>query len=232
MDFLPAAAPPAIVLATLNAKFIHASLGLRCLLANMDLHGGPGLRALTQLREFTIGQRPIQIAEELLALNPRVIGLGVYIWNVVETTQLVRLLKTLRPDIKIVLGGPEVSFETGEQEICRLADHVITGWGDVSFPKLCRALLDGPAPLMKIIPGEQPPLAELALPYGEYTAQDLAKRLFYVEASRGCPFKCEFCLSSLDKPPGRLSWTASWPRWKRCTSAAHATLNLWIARST
>ncbi|MCX7256218.1 MAG: DUF4080 domain-containing protein [Polaromonas sp.] len=199
MDFLPAVTPPAIVLATLNAKFIHASLGLRCLLANMDLHGGPGLRARTQLREFTIGQRPIQIAEELLALAPRVIGLGVYIWNTVETTQLVRLLKALRPDIKIVLGGPEVSFETGEQEICRLADHVITGWGDVSFPKLCRALLDGPAPLMKIIPGEQPPLSELALPYNEYTAQDLAKRLLYVEASRGCPFKCEFCLSSLDK---------------------------------
>lgn len=199
MDLLPAVTPPAIVLATLNAKYIHASLGLRCLLANMDSHGGPGLRALTQLREFTIVQRPVQIAEELLALAPRVIGLGVYIWNVVETTQLVRLLKALRPDIKIVLGGPEVSFETGEQEICRLADHVITGWGDVSFPKLCRALLDGPAPLMKIIPGEQPPLAELALPYSEYTAQDLAKRLLYVEASRGCPFKCEFCLSSLDK---------------------------------
>ena len=199
MDFLPAVTPPAIVLATLNAKYIHASLGLRCLLANMDLHGGPGLRVLTQLREFTIVQRPVQIAEALLALNPRVIGLGVYIWNTVETTQLVRLLKALRPDIKIVLGGPEVSFETGEQEICRLADHVITGWGDVSFPKLCRALLDGPPPLMKIIPGEQPPLAELALPYSEYTAQDLAKRLLYVEASRGCPFKCEFCLSSLDK---------------------------------
>lgn len=199
MDFLPAATPPAIVLATLNAKYIHASLGLRCLLANIDLHGGPGLRERTQLREFTIGQRPVQIAEELLALAPRVIGLGVYIWNVVETTQLVRLLKALRPDIKIVLGGPEVSHETGEQEICRLADHVITGWGDVSFPKLCRALLDGPAPLMKIIPGEQPPLAELALPYREYTDEDLKKRLLYVEASRGCPFKCEFCLSSLDK---------------------------------
>ena len=110
-----------------------------------------------------------------------------------------RLLKTLRPDIKIVLGGPEVSFEVDSQEICRLADHVITGWGDVSFPKLCRALLDGPQPLMKVIAGEQPPLAELALPYHEYTTQDLAKRLLYVEASRGCPFKCEFCLSSLDK---------------------------------
>ena len=190
---------PAIVLATLNAKYIHASLGLRCLLANLDRHGGAGLRAVTQLREFTIGQRPVQIVESLLALEPRIIGLGVYIWNVVETTQVVRLLKTLRPDIKVVLGGPEVSFETGEQDICRLADHVVTGWGDVSFPKLCRALLDGPQPLMKVIAGEQPPLDALALPYGEYTDEDLARRLLYVEASRGCPFKCEFCLSSLDK---------------------------------
>ena len=199
-SFVPTAA---IVLATLNAKYIHASLGLRCLLANMDLHGGPGLRAQTQLREFVIGQRSVQIVEDLLALNPRVIGLGVYIWNVVETTQVVRLLKALRPDITVVLGGPEVSFEVDSQEICRLADHVITGWGDVTFPKLCRALLKlpggGPQPLMKVVPGEQPPLAELALPYHEYTGEDLANRLLYVEASRGCPFKCEFCLSSLDK---------------------------------
>ena len=165
----------------------------------MDQHGGLGLRAQTQLREFVIQQRPTQIVEELLALEPKVIGLGIYIWNVVETTQVVRLLKALRPDIKVVLGGPEVSFETDSQEICRLADHVITGWGDVSFPKLCRALIDGPKPLMKIIAGEQPALEKLALPYQEYTAEDLAKRLLYVEASRGCPFKCEFCLSSLDK---------------------------------
>ncbi len=191
--------PSAIVLATLNAKYIHASLGLRYLLANMDVHGGAGLQAQTQLREFVIAQPPLSIVEQLLALNPKVIGLGVYIWNVVQTTQVVQLLKALRPDIKIVLGGPEVSFETDSQEICRLADHVVTGWGDVSFPKLCRALLDGPQPLMKVIAGEQPPLDAIALPYNEYTSEDLANRLLYVEASRGCPFKCEFCLSSLDK---------------------------------
>ncbi|WP_332778167.1 B12-binding domain-containing radical SAM protein [Polaromonas sp.] len=195
----PALARPRIVLATLNAKYIHASLGLRCLAANMDAHGGAGLREQTQLREFVIQQRPTQIVEELLALQPEVVGLGIYIWNVVETTQVVRLLKTLRPDIKVVLGGPEVSHEVEQQEICRLADHVITGWGDVSFPKLCRALLDGPKPLMKVIAGEQPALGELVLPYRDYTDEDLAKRLLYVEASRGCPFKCEFCLSSLDK---------------------------------
>lgn len=190
----PPASPARIILATLNAKYIHASLGLRYLLAHMDAHGGAGLRAQTQLREFVIGQPPTRIVEVLLALKPEVIGLGVYIWNVVEITQVVRLLKTLRPDIKIVLGGPEVSHELAQQEIFRLADHVITGWGDVSFPRLCRALLDGPKPLMKAIAGEQPALSELALPYTDYSDEDLARRLLYVEASRGCPFKCEFCL--------------------------------------
>ncbi len=198
---------PEILLATLNAKFIHASLGLRCLLANMDRHGAPGLRASTALREYVIEQRPIDVVADLLgtdtAQRPRIIGFGVYIWNVVETTAVVRLLKALEPEIKLILGGPEVSYETEEQPICQLADHTITGWGDVSFAKLCATLLDGSptqrAVLPKIIAGAQPDLAEIALPYAEYTDADLAHRLLYVEASRGCPFKCEFCLSSLDK---------------------------------
>lgn len=188
-----------IVLSTLNAKYIHASLGLRYLLANMARHGGADLRARCVLREFTIARAPQQIVDELLALNPAIVGFGVYIWNVTQTTEVLRLLKRQAPGIKVVLGGPEVSHEVEQQAIVALADHVITGWGDVSFPKLCRALLEGPQPLMKIIPGEQPPLDEIALPYAEYSDDDLAHRLLYVEASRGCPFKCEFCLSSLDK---------------------------------
>lgn len=191
--------PAAIVLCTLNAKYIHASLGLRYLLANMDRHGGAGLRGRTVLREYTIAREPQAIVDELLALQPAVVGFGVYIWNVTQTAEVVRRLKQRAPDIKIVLGGPEVSHEVEQQAITQLADHVITGWGDVSFPRLCRALLQGPPPLMKVIPGEQPPLDQIALPYAEYSDDDLAHRLLYVEASRGCPFKCEFCLSSLDK---------------------------------
>lgn len=203
-------APPAIVLATLNAKYIHASLGLRYLLANMG-----ELKAQTVLAEFTIA-RPVQAVVEALLDTlgepapgaVQIVGLGVYIWNVTQTTEVVHLLKAARPEVRVVLGGPEVSHEVHEQAIVQLADFVITGWGDVSFPKLCRALLRGPTPLMKIIPGEQPPLDAIALPYAEYSEADLAHRLLYVEASRGCPFKCEFCLSSLDKTAWAFELTA------------------------
>ena len=196
---------PRIVLATLNARYIHASLGLRYLLANLDRYGGLGLRNLTQLREYTISRPAQEVVADLLATlgdatgAVQIVGFGVYIWNVTQTLAVLRLLKAARPDIKVVLGGPEVSHETQQQPITTLADFVITGWGDVSFAKLCRALIHGPQPLMKIIAGEQPDLADITLPYAEYSEADLAHRLLYVEASRGCPFKCEFCLSSLDK---------------------------------
>ena len=195
------ALPPRVVLCTLNAKYIHASLGLRYLLANMG-----SLRNCTVLREFTTQRDVHAVASDLVRLfgppqgvQLQVLGLGVYIWNVLQTTALVRLLRVLRPGLKIVLGGPEVSHETDGQDIVALADHVVTGWGDVSFAALCRALINGPKPLMKVIAGEQPPLAQISLPYHEYDQNDLAHRTLYVEASRGCPFKCEFCLSSLDK---------------------------------
>jgi hypothetical protein len=157
---------PQIILCTLNAKYIHASLGLRYLLANMAHHGSPALREKTSLREFTLARPLAEIVDTLLGDlaegapgQTQIIGFGVYIWNVRATTEVVRQLKARRPDLKIVLGGPEVSHEWEDQAIVRLADHLITGWGDISFPKLCRALLDGPPPLMKVIPGEQPALS-------------------------------------------------------------------------
>jgi radical SAM superfamily enzyme YgiQ (UPF0313 family) len=203
----PAANPPTIILTTLNAKYIHASLGLRYLLANMG-----DLRPHTVLREFTIARTARDVVDDLLLILdkatpvdpnhpccPQIIGFGVYIWNVLQTTAVLRLLKATRPNISVILGGPEVSHETLEQEITQLADHVITGWGDISFPKLCRALVHGPRPLTKLITGEQPDLDQIVFPYAEYSDADLAHRVVYVEASRGCPFKCEFCLSALDK---------------------------------
>lgn len=184
----------AIVLSTLNARFIHSSLGLRCLLANLG-----ELRAETALAEFIITDRPAEIAEKLLALNPRIVGLGVYIWNVEETTRLVAVLKAVRPELVVVLGGPEVSHEWEDQPIARLADYIVGGPGDLAFPRLCRDILSGTPPAGRFIRAETPDLRGLELPYAYYDERDIAHRLIYVEASRGCPFKCEFCLSALDR---------------------------------
>ncbi len=185
---------PSIVLATLNARYAHASLGLRYLRANLG-----ALRDDSAVAEFILGARTEEVVEKLLALAPRIVGFGVYIWNVEETTKIVAALKAVAPEVVVVLGGPEVSHEVEAQPICRLADYVVTGWGDVTFAALCRQILDGPRPLMKVHAGAQPPLAEIAPPYDEYTDEDVRHRYLYVEASRGCPFKCEFCLSALDK---------------------------------
>lgn len=187
-----------ILLSTLNARYSHASLGLRYLYANMG-----ELQAQTHLQEFVIGAKTTDLVEKLLSWQKSdeklIIGFGVYIWNVEETTRLVALLKRVAPEVVIVLGGPEVSHETEQQEIVKLADYVITGWGDVSFPELCQQILNGPKILMKVHAGVQASLAELKLPYEYYSDHDIAHRTLYVEASRGCPFKCEFCLSALDK---------------------------------
>jgi radical SAM superfamily enzyme YgiQ (UPF0313 family) len=137
---------PDIVLATLNAKHLHTAFGLRYLLANLD-----ELRSRTALLEFDLGQRPLDIVEALLAHQPRIIGLGVYIWNGRESLEVVTLLKRLRPRITLVLGGPEVSYETADQPICRLADFVLTGEADLAFPMLCRQILENRAPAERIL---------------------------------------------------------------------------------
>ena len=191
-----------IVLTTLNAKYIHAAFGLRYLLANLG-----DLRPRAALLEFDINQRPLDIAEMLLVREPKIIGFGVYIWNVEQTTEVIAAIKRLHPEIKIILGGPEVSYETEGQLIVQLADHVITGEADFKFAEVCRELLKAgstesrPAiDFPKTIPAGLPEFSQIVLPYDFYTDDDLGHRIIYVEASRGCPFTCEFCLSSLDIP--------------------------------
>jgi radical SAM superfamily enzyme YgiQ (UPF0313 family) len=182
-----------IILATLNAKYIHSAFGLRYLFANL----GP-LQPQARLLEFDINQRPLDIAERILAEEPRIVGLGVYIWNVAPTTQVIAILKRLRPHLRVIIGGPEVSHETEGQPAVQMADHVIVGEADREFAEVCATILTGAAPGSKVIRPALPDLKCLTLPYEHYTDADIEHRVVYVEASRGCPFSCEFCLSSLD----------------------------------
>ena len=174
-----------IVLTTLNAKYIHAAFGLRYLMANLG-----ALQPRACLVEFDINQRPLDIAEVLLARAPRIIGFGIYIWNVTETLEVVSAIRRVSPETTIILGGPEVSYEWETQPIVALADYVITGEADLKFAEVCGQLLRGEKPATKIIPAELPDVTRLALPYDLYNDDDIAHRVIYVEASRGCPFTC------------------------------------------
>ncbi len=173
---------------------MHSAFGLRYLYANLA-----ELKSSACIEEFTIQQRPIDIVEKLLKYQPTIIGIGVYIWNIAEVTKTVELIKQISPQTIIVLGGPEVSHLPDKPAVVDIVDYVLMGAAEKSFRELCQLILSGNRPLERVMQSDELPLDQLQLPYEYYSDDDIKNRLIYVEASRGCPFKCEFCLSSLDK---------------------------------
>lgn len=196
-----------IILSTLNAKYIHTNLALRYLKGALL----PAYNA--EMVEYTIKDPAFNIVSDLFQKNPDVVGFSCYIWNIEETIKVIRMLRTVMPDVKIILGGPEVSYDVHDwlRKIPEI-DFIVMGEGEVSIVELIEHI-DGKRPLedvrgicflkdgkMKI--HAQPPkvdLRELPSPFRfEEDKSELGKRIQYIETSRGCPFSCQFCLSSIE----------------------------------
>ncbi|GED16199.1 B12-binding domain-containing radical SAM protein [Aneurinibacillus migulanus] len=196
-----------VLVTTLNAKYIHTSLALRYLKAfcQDDFK--------VELTEYTIKDPAMNVVSDLFQRKPDVIGFSCYIWNIEETIQIISMLKKVMPEVKVVLGGPEVSYDV-EYWMNRLSDidFIVVGEGEETFHHL-----------LKEIEGEQkyhfvygvayrkngetiinPPRPKLDLNripspfYFKEDMQSLGNRVTYFETSRGCPFSCQFCLSSIE----------------------------------
>lgn len=194
-----------IVLSTLNAKYIHTSLALRWLyVANKD-------RFDIHFREYTIKEDIQKIADELLLANCDILGLSVYIWNVTQIQTLISLLKQKKPELIIIAGGPEVTYEPEHFLNSWQIDYVISGEGEFVLGELLSAIIENkniniPGVSSRnsisktVVKADLSKLAQLPTPYQlEQDKDDLKNRLVYFETSRGCPYQCQYCLSSLEK---------------------------------
>lgn len=193
-----------ILLVALNAKYSHTNLALRYL--------REGIRAdfpNNLLLEFSINDHLERIAGEIYQAKADVVGFSCYIWNLKEVMAIIRHLRPVCPNVKFVIGGPEVSFEAEEF----LSEHpevdaLVIGEGERSFLELLKTWQDGrdfsdvlgiawrerDKIVLNPICQNPPNLNELPFPYAE--VEDFTGRLVYVETTRGCPFNCQYCLSS------------------------------------
>lgn len=196
-----------VVLSTLNSKFIHSSLALRYLKAYGEAHG-----QAYDIVEYTINMPVLHIISDITEHDIDILGFACYIWNIEMTLHVVDMVKAVRPDIKIVLGGPEVSFTADELlERCPNIDYIVQGEGEEAFHALVTALQLGNDGLDPVIPGvrgrrdgsilgsaeavEVRDLSTIPFPYTEEDMEDLEHKIIYYESSRGCPFSCQYCLS-------------------------------------
>ncbi|MFC9596618.1 B12-binding domain-containing radical SAM protein [Peribacillus butanolivorans] len=196
-----------IIISTLNAKYIHTSLSIRYLKA----YAQPDYDV--QLAEYTIKDPIMNIVGDLYSKKPDVIGFSCYIWNIEETMKVVAMLKKINPELVIILGGPEVTYDVGEWlDQIPGADFIVIGEGEVTFKALLSEIegandykkvggiayrQDG----KKVIQPQngKVDLKSLPTPYRlEEDRDELSKRVTYIETSRGCPFSCQFCLSSIE----------------------------------
>ncbi len=193
------------IITTLNSKYIHKALSLRLLyVACKDDHD-------VDFIEFTIKDQENKIIDELLETGCDNIAFSVYIWNVEKTMAIIEAIKQKRPEIKIIVGGPEVSYDVDYFIDNFPIDYLISGEGELALNQLLSGLKDNTVPIIQGVSSQMSKdyrqtvavdleyLETLESPYLlERDLPDMKNRILYFETSRGCPYKCQYCLSSLE----------------------------------
>ena len=173
----------------INARYTHSNLALRYLRNSVD-----DLKYITEILEFSINQDMLGILEQIALKQPDILAFSVYIWNTEITRQLLPEIKKILPDVEIVLGGPEVSYNP-ENWLSKfpLIDFIICGAGEASIKYLLENELNVQNP---IILKKNPHFSEIPFPYLQSDFPEIKDKYIYYESSRGCSFKCSYCLSS------------------------------------
>lgn len=191
-----------VLLTTLNAKYIHTNLAIRLLYELNQHHKG------LEWKEFTIKEDKDEVAAHCATFE--VVAFSCYIWNITQTLEVTRRIKALNPSVKILLGGPEVSYEYADVISRADVDYIVVGEGEIPFSEFLvkyPSIEQIPGLVWKNESGTQvnpsPPLFDLknyaeSMPYRFDKPGELQNKVLYIETSRGCPYKCEFCLASLD----------------------------------
>jgi anaerobic magnesium-protoporphyrin IX monomethyl ester cyclase len=191
-----------ILLTTLNAKYIHVNLAIRILYElNRDRKG-------LEWKEFTIKEDKDEVAGFCKDFD--VVAFSCYIWNITQTLEVIKKIKAINPNIKVLLGGPEVSYDWDDVISVPEVDYIIAGEGEIPFGEFLDQYpsIENVSNLVrkengvvlhtpKNVSFDVKDLATIH-PYRNDDPATLANRVLYIETSRGCPYKCEFCLASLD----------------------------------
>lgn len=206
-----------VLLAAINAKYIHSNLGIYSLKTYGEKRlkeWGLAEQAEISLAEYTINHQMEQILQDIYKRKPDVIGFSCYIWNISYVKMILADIKKVLPDVKIWAGGPEVSYHAEaflKEEPA--VDLVMMGEGELTFAHFLKALLNGEE--LKQVPGlmlrnddgtitdtgfrQVMDMSQIPFPYAFMDMKELEHRIIYYESSRGCPFSCAYCLSSIDK---------------------------------
>lgn len=197
-----------ILLTAINAKYIHSNLAVYSLKAYARSFGDQ-----LELAEYTINHRTDTILSDIYIRKPDVLCFSCYIWNISVVRELIREISRLRPELPIWVGGPEVSYECREfLQKNPMVTGIMQGEGEATFFELCEHYVNQTKKLPEIrglafrdtegnvvFTPERPPLSMDALPFCYEDLSDFEHRIIYYESSRGCPFRCSYCLSSVEK---------------------------------